>query len=104
VAEETVKRHEPQHSVARTVAALVGTFPLALGAGVALTSILPISLNERLLLGTYSVFPIWVAAACWAFLAPSGRRAWLDLFAAFAVLTLLAFIGLAIRSGMGTGP
>jgi FtsH-binding integral membrane protein len=65
------------HSTSRTVAALLGTALVAIGLGIALALVLPLRLNERYLVGWFSVFPLWVGLSCWVFLAKSARRAWL---------------------------
>jgi len=90
------RRQKLNHSAARTLAALLGTIPVALGVGVVLARALPLTPAWRVLLGAYSVFPVWVALAVVVFLAPSGRRAWLGLLAALAVLggVALSFGGL----------
>ena len=90
---------ELNHSASRTIAAIVGTIPLTLAVGVALTLILPLPASVRLTIGWYSVFPFWVSAACFVFLARSGRRAWLSLLCASLLASLVA--GLALLLGRG---
>ena len=87
---------ELNHSTARTLAATVGAFPVALAVGIALTLSLPCPPNLRLTIGSYAVFPIWVSLACLTFLAPNARRAWLRLLAALCVAACLALLGLRL--------
>lgn len=89
------------HSLSRTLAATLGSIPLALASGVAVTLTLPLGENERLLVGSYSVFPVWVAVSCWIFLAPSGRRAWLNLALGMAVTIVVVVAALALGRGAG---
>jgi len=77
------------HSASRTVAALLGAFPVALAAGLALAYGLPLPATERYLIGSVVVIPLWSAASLWTFLAPSGRRAWLRLAIVLAVAVLV---------------
>jgi len=91
------QRQKLQHSTARTLAALLGSMPVAIAVGVALTAVLPLPLEHRYLIGLYSVFPIWTALSVWAFLASSGRRAWLALLGTGAAAALVASIGLGLR-------
>lgn len=96
------RRDELNHSASRTLAASVGSMPVAIAIGIALTLALPLSANVRLTVGSYAVFPVWVTVACFAFLAPNARRAWLLLLTA---LVLAAFTSLvAIVLGRGTPP
>lgn len=99
-------RHPPKyalnHSSGRTLAAVVGAVPVALALGIALTLALPLPMNERLLLGSYAVAPLWAFVACGVFLAPSGRRAWLWLGVACALAALVA--GTAVALGRGAPP
>ena len=91
------QRHRLQHSTARTLAALVGSIPVAIAIGVALTAVLPLPIGRRYLVGLYSVFPVWTALCTAAFLASSGRRAWLALLGTGVGAILVASIGLALR-------
>jgi hypothetical protein len=91
------QRQKLQHSTARTLAALLGSIPVAIAVGVALTAILPMPMGQRYLIGLYSVFPLWTALCAWAFLASSGRRAWLALLGTGAAAALVASIGLSLR-------
>jgi hypothetical protein len=93
------QRQRLNHSSSRTLAALLGTVPVAVGLGVTLTLLLPLARAERYLIGNYSVFPAWVALSLAVFLAPSARRAWLVLLA--FTLLLAAAVLLARCSGRG---
>ena len=87
------RRQQLNHSTARTLAALLGTIPVALGVGVVLVRVLPLEPAWRVLLGSYSVFPVWGALAVTTFLARSARRAWLALLAALALLVAVSALG-----------
>jgi hypothetical protein len=91
------ERKKLQHSTARTLAALLGSIPVAIAVGVALTAVLPLPIEQRYLIGLYSVFPIWTALCIGVFLASSGRRAWLSLLGTGAAAALVASIGLGLR-------
>ena len=91
------QRQRLQHSTARTLAALLGSIPVAIAVGVALSAVLPLPIGQRYLIGMYSVFPVWTAACIVAFLAPSGRRAWLALLGTGVGAAILASIGLGLR-------
>ena len=93
------QRQRLNHSSSRTLAALLGTVPIAIGLGVALTLLLPLARAERYLIGNYSVFPAWVALSLGVFLAPNARRAWLVLLG--LGLLLAAAVLLAHWSGRG---
>jgi hypothetical protein len=80
------RRIQPNHSTARTLAALFGSMPVALALGVALASALPVAAPERTLIGYFAVFPFWAALCLWVFLAPNGKRAGLSLLAVSALL------------------
>ena len=101
------QRQRLNHSSGRTLAALLGTIPVAIGLGVVLTLLLPLERAERYLVGNYSVFPAWVALSLGVFLAPSARRAWLVLgglallLAAGVLLARLSGRGLGLADGMG---
>jgi hypothetical protein len=97
------RREKLNHSTARTLAALLGTVPVALGFGMVLSLVLPLSPSWRVLLGGYSVFPVWVALVALVFLAPSGRRAWVSLLAAVAVLVALVLLAQRFGAGFGRG-
>jgi hypothetical protein len=91
------RRRKLNHSTSRTLAALLGSLPVAVGSGIALGAVLPLPLADRYLVGNYSVFPIWVALACAVFLAESARRAWFGLLGALAAAALVALVGLGLR-------
>ncbi len=97
------QRQKLNHSTGRTLAALLGTIPVALGVGVVLTLFLPLARTERFLVGHYSVFPAWTALCLWVFHAPSGKRAWLGILGATAALALLAVVGHATGRGISPG-
>lgn len=86
-------RRELNHSTARTLAALLGTVPVALAFGIVLARVLPLPVPHPYLLGNFSVFPVWVALSLWVFLAPSGKRAWLGLLSVSAGLGVVALLG-----------
>jgi hypothetical protein len=94
---KVTQRQKLQHSTARTLAALLGSMPVAIAVGVALTAVLPLPLGQRYLVGLYSVFPLWTALSVGAFLASSGRRAWLALLGSGAAAALVASIALGLR-------
>lgn len=89
------------HSASRVLAATVGTIPVALALGVTLALTLPLPLSLGLTIGSYAVFPIWVAAACCTFLAESAGRAWVSLICIAALASLLSFSVLALEHGVG---
>jgi hypothetical protein len=84
---------EPNHSSARTLAALLGTVPVALAFGIVLAQLLPLPVPQPLLIGNFSVFPVWVALSLAVFLAPSGKRAWLGLGVVSALLGAALVLG-----------
>jgi hypothetical protein len=87
------RRNKPNHSLTRTLAAVLGTVPVALTFGLLSSQALPLSPSKRYLIGYFSVFPAWVALSLWVLLAPNGKRAWLGLFAASAVLGVALVVG-----------
>ena len=80
------------HSAGRTLAALIGTLPVALAVALAIAYLLPVPITERYLIGSVTVLPLWTAASCWTFLAPSGRRAWRWLAIALAAAVLVIVV------------
>lgn len=86
-------RRELNHSSARTLAALLGTLPVALASGIVLARLLPLRVPQPLLIGNLSVFPVWVSLSLWVFLAPSGKRAWLGLGVVSALLGAALMLG-----------
>jgi hypothetical protein len=88
------------HSTGRTLAALLGTVPVALGIGIALAWALPLPLPLRYALGSFGVPLIWVAASCRMFLAPSGRRAGLELLGTLIAAGAIALIASVLRAGV----
>lgn len=92
-----IRRQRLNHSTSRTLAALLGSLPGALLSGIALAAVLPLRIDQRYLIGSYSVFPVWVALACWLLLATSGRRAWGALGLVSSIALLLSVVGLALR-------
>lgn len=88
------RKDELNHSVSRTLAATLGTIPVALALGIALACALPLPTSLSLTVGSYSVFPIWVTAACFSFLARSARRAWLSLLWTLLLAALIACLAL----------
>ena len=87
------------HSVARTLAAVVGTAPAALALGLALATALPLPVGWRLLVGAHAVVPLWVGLMCGTFLAPDGRRAWGRVGAVLLVAALVTAAPLALGRG-----
>ncbi len=67
----------------------------------ALALTLPLPMRVGLTIGSYSVFPIWVAAACCTFLAESTRQAWLSLLWLAVLASLLSLSVLALERGLG---
>ncbi len=92
------RRAALDHSTSRTLAALLGSLPVALALGVAIAYLIPLAVTERYLIGSVSVFPLWAAASIVTFLAPSGRRAWLGLA---VVLAIAVIVIAAVRLGVG---
>ncbi len=98
---------DPGHGVARTLAAVVGSGPVALSISVAIVHVLPAPFEWRLLVGSYATVPLWIALMWAAFVARSGARAWAGLACAFAAslaVTLAATgaaTGVAIALGRG---
>jgi len=86
---------------ARSLAATLGTIPVALALGAALALTLPLPASMGLTIGAYAVFPIWVAAACCTFLAESATRAWVSLICVAGLASLLSFSVLALEHGVG---
>jgi len=101
--ESVSDRQQPHHSLSKTLAATVGSMFAAFAIGIAMAAALPLRSDQRLLIGSYSVLPLWVATACCAFLAPSGRRAWLMMCAAAALAALIAFSALAFGANSWGG-
>ncbi|RKH52510.1 hypothetical protein [Corallococcus aberystwythensis] len=64
------------HSVARTLAAVVGAPLAAFAVGAALMAFLPVSGPWAFALGFHGGLPVWVALACTLPLARNGRVAW----------------------------
>ncbi len=95
------RKDELNHSLSRTLAATLGTIPVALALGISLACALPLPPSLSLTVGSYSVFPIWVGAACLSFLARSARRAWLSLLSILLLAAVIA--GLALVSGRAQG-
>jgi hypothetical protein len=92
-----VRREQLNHSLGRTLAALLGSLPVALAIGIALGTVLPLRTEQRYLIGSYSVFPTWVALACWLLLATSAGRAWGALALVSSLAALLSLLGLWLR-------
>jgi hypothetical protein len=93
-----VARRQPlNHSTSRTLAALLGSLPVALLVGIALAAALPVGLGQRYLLGSYAVLPLWLGLACCVFLAGSARRAWAALGIVSAIAGLVAWLALPLR-------
>lgn len=59
-----------------TLAATLGTLPVALLASAALARFLPVSADLRYALAFTAVIPLWVLAMCVAFLARRSARSW----------------------------
>jgi hypothetical protein len=86
------------HSWARTLAAVVGTLPVALAIGVAFVFALPLALPARYVVGSFGVPLLWVMACCRVFLAGSGKRAWLELLATLIAAGAIALIASILRT------
>jgi FtsH-binding integral membrane protein len=93
-----LQRYRP--SLGRTLAALLGCVPVALGLGLCLALWLPIQPSARYLVGSFSVFPAWVGLCLWTLLAADAQRAWLGVVGASVLLGVL--IALA-RGGLALG-
>lgn len=91
-------RSEPDHSTSRTLAAVLGTVPLALSIAAALALVLPLPLAHRVVVGGYATFPVWVAASLWVFLSRNGRHAWVRVASSTAATTLAALAAAALRA------
>jgi hypothetical protein len=92
-----IRREQLNHSTSRSVAALLGSLPVALSIGVALAAVLPLRLDQRYVIGSYAVFPAWVALACWVLLAPSAPHAWRSLGLVSSLAALLSLAGICLR-------
>jgi hypothetical protein len=88
-----VRASDPGHDLARTLAALVGSGPVALAVSIGCVHVLPMPFEWRLLVGSYAAVPIWIALAWRAFLARSGRRAWAGLGLVFAASLVAIALG-----------
>ncbi|WP_375754259.1 hypothetical protein [Corallococcus exercitus] len=64
------------HSVARTLAVVVGAPLVAFAVGAAVMAFLPVSGPWAFALGFHVVLPVWVGLACALPLARDGRVAW----------------------------
>jgi hypothetical protein len=64
------------HSVARTLATVVGAPMVAFAVGAAVMAFLPMSGPWSFALGFHVVLPVWVALTCALPLARNGRVAW----------------------------
>jgi hypothetical protein len=96
-------QQRPHHSLARTLAALIGSVPVALGVGLCVALLLPIDASARYLVGSFSVFPLWTGLCLWTLLAADARRAWLHIFGASVVLGLLIAIGRSLGGSLALG-
>lgn len=81
----------PWNGVACTLAATLGTLPVALLGAAAIGRFLPLSIDARFALAFLLVIPLWIWAMCVAFLARSGIRAWGWCIALSTVLGSLVF-------------
>ncbi len=73
----------------RVGAAVIGTLPVALLAGLLAARVVPGSEDVRFAVGHALVIPLWVAGMCLAALARSGTRAWLT---CMSLVALLSFV------------
>ncbi|MET0594281.1 MAG: hypothetical protein ABW133_16385 [Polyangiaceae bacterium] len=73
----------------RVGAALVGTLPVALLAGLLVARLLPASEETRFAIGHAVVIPFWIGGMCLASLARSGTRAWIM---CMSIVALLSFV------------
>jgi hypothetical protein len=76
-------------AVVRSLAALVGTLPPALLAGIAIAVHAPLARDLRCALGYGLVLPMWVAAMCLVFLVRRPLHAWLLCLFGTALFLLL---------------
>jgi hypothetical protein len=85
---DRVRGVAPDHSLARTLAVVLGA-PLAAAAlSAALVRLLPVPLSWASAIGFHALVPLWIGWVCFLPLSRSGARAWL--FCALACLPLLA--------------
>ena len=89
-------RKRAVHATSKTLAAILGTAPVALALGIAVALLLPASPGVRFAIGFHGVIPVWIALMCVVFNARSARRAWLG------VLGSLILLGLLLASALGT--
>jgi hypothetical protein len=80
-------------AASRSLAALVGTLPPALLAGVVIAVHVPLARDLRFALGYGLTLPAWVAAMCLIFLVRRPLHAWLWCLLATALLLLLVSCG-----------
>jgi hypothetical protein len=85
----------------RWLLATLGTVPVALALGVALALTLPSRSSLGLALGSYSLLPIWLAAASFTFLANNARQAWVSLIRLAALAALLSCSVLVLEHALG---
>jgi hypothetical protein len=76
-------------ALSRVLAALAGTFPPAVLAGVTIAAHAPLARDLRFALGYGLVLPAWVAAMCLVFLVRRPAQAWLLCLCLTALLLLL---------------
>jgi hypothetical protein len=88
-------RKRAVHDTSKTLAAVLGTAPVALALGIAVALLLPASPGVRFAIGFHGVIPVWVTLICVVFNARSARRAWIG------VLGSLILIGLLLASALG---
>jgi hypothetical protein len=100
---KSTRQQRYQHSLARTLAALLGTVPVSLGLGLCLALLLPIDASARYLVGSFSVFPVWVGLCLWVLLAADARRAWLLLLGASVLLGVLIVLGRRLGGDLALG-
>jgi hypothetical protein len=94
-------RYRP--SLARTLAAVLGSVPVALGSGLCLALGLPLEASARYLVGSFSVFPVWAGLCLWTLLAADAKRAWLGVLGASLMLGLLVAMGRSLGAGLAAG-
>jgi hypothetical protein len=81
---------------ATTAAAIFGTLPVAVLGCAALARFLPCSEDSRFAIAFAALVPSWLLGMCWAFVAQSGRRAWL-LCLSLALLLAAVVYGVPAR-------
>lgn len=88
---------QPVQTILRVLAAIFGGYALTYSALAALVLLLPWPKVDVVFFSALFPAPIYLAALLWAFVAPTGQRAWRDLLAATIAFGLLALVADWIR-------